>query len=410
MRHFFADLHVHLGSTSRGKAVKITASRRLTFQAVIEECYRRKGVDLVGIVDCASPGVQADMEHLVEEGELAELPAGGLIHRDRVVVIPGAEIECVEEGGAVSHHLGYFPYMRQIRDFSRIMKAHIRNMELSSQSCGLPARELLAIIKATGGIYVPAHAFTPHKSIYGRVTDRLSSLFSEEEFHDIAALELGLSADTAIADLLAELHDMTFLSNSDAHSAGRIAREYNILELEEATFQEMVLALRRAGGRRVIANFGMDPRLGRYHRSFCQDCDYVADDPPPVKRCKKCGGGGRHFVMGVLDRVVEIGDSNSRSGAHPSHRPAYHYQVPLHFVPGLSDTILERLISHFGSEMAVLHDADRKELQKVVGWQVAGDIVRAREGKLVLAPGGGGNYGKVCGAEPRGEQLMFTFT
>jgi len=362
----------------------------------------------VGIVDCAPRGVQEDMERLIEKGELAELPAGGLIHRERVVVIPGAEIECVEEGGAVSHHIGYFPYLKQVREFSRIMKNHISNIELSSQCCGLPARELLAIIKATGGIYVPAHVFTPHKSVYGRVTDRLASLFTGDEFHDIAAIELGLSADTEIADRLTELGDLTFLSSSDAHSTGKIAREYNILELEEATFQEMALALRRSGGRRVIANYGLDPRLGRYHRSFCHGCDAVVDDPSPVKSCRKCGPGGRRFVMGVLDRVDEIGDSPLP--AHPSHRPPYHYQVPLHFVPGLSGAALERLVNHFGNEMTVLHTAEKKELQKVVGWKVAADIVRAREGKLVFSAGGGGRHGKVCGARPAGEQLMFNFT
>ena len=39
----------------------------------------------------------------------------------------------------------------------------------------------------------------------------------------IDAIELGLSSDTNMADGIAELHSYSFLSNSDAHSLGKIA-------------------------------------------------------------------------------------------------------------------------------------------------------------------------------------------
>jgi uncharacterized protein (TIGR00375 family) len=407
MRHFFADFHVHVGRTTEGKAVKITASRELTFAAALEECHRRKGIDIVGIVDCASTGVIRDIERLIDEGSLSELPEGGLIHRHHVLVVLGAEVECVEDDGGLSHHIGYFPYLRQLKEFSQIMRRYIKNIELSSQSCGIPARELRAVINATGGIYVPAHAFTPHKSVYGRAATRLRHLFGDEQFLDIAALELGLSADSEIADHIGELADVTFLSNSDAHSTAKIGREYNILELQEANFREIVQAFRSSDGRRVIANFGLDPRLGRYHRSFCVACNALAAAPPPVLKCEKCGESGRKFVTGVLDRVVSIADyPESR---HPLDRPPYHYQVPLGFVPGLNERVLLRLLEHFGSEMAVLHLAEKKELSTIVGWQLASDIILAREGSLELTSGGGGSHGRVKGVKTECEQLTFSF-
>lgn len=407
MRQFFADFHVHIGSTRSGKAVKITASRKLTFAAIIEECYHKKGIDIVGIVDCAALEIVGEIEFLIEQGELHPLPDGGFIHKDRVIVIPGSEIECVEDNGGVSHHIGYFPYLRQVKEFSQIMRKYIKNMELSSQSCGIPARELLEVISATGGIYIPAHAFTPHKSVYGRVTKRLHDIFSEEQFESIAALELGLSADTDIADRIEELQYKSFLSNSDAHSIEKIAREYNIFEMDGANFKEVVLALRGIQGRRIIANFGLDPRLGRYHRSYCQICKRVSSGDPPVLSCEKCFRSDEKFVLGVIDRVAAIGDYNEPR--HPDYRPPYYYQIPLEFVPGLSKGILDRLIDHFGSEMAVLHTASKKDLQKVVGWKIARDILSARTGKLSLSAGGGGKYGKVHGMKPRGEQLTFNF-
>ncbi|HXE72534.1 MAG TPA: endonuclease Q family protein [Candidatus Nitrosotenuis sp.] len=399
MALFYVDLHVHIGRNGRGRPVKITASRRLTFEAVIGECLRRKGIDMVGVIDCACTGVLEDLRRLIDQGELMELPEGGLRHRDRVTVIAGAEIEAVEPEGGVSHHLCYFPYLRNLAEFSRVMSRYITNMELSSQRCGLPARELLAVVAATGGVMLPAHAFTPHKGVYGNACQRLSQLFGDR-FEELAGLELGLSGDTSMADRLEETAGLTFLSNSDAHSPERIAREYNVIEMEAPNFRELMLALRRQAGRRVVANYGMDPRLGRYHRSFCPGCRRPAAAPPPVLSCPSCGGEG--FVTGVLDRVVSIQDHEPRS---PRHRPPYHYQVPLSFVPSLSRAGLDRLLAHFGSEMAVLHRARAQELAALVGFTTARQILAARQGTLDLQAGGGGHYGRVQAPRPRGEQL-----
>ena len=66
------DLHVHIGRSSSGKPVKITAARDLTFENIAVECADRKGVDIVGIVDCASPPVLDDIRVLVDSGEMVE--------------------------------------------------------------------------------------------------------------------------------------------------------------------------------------------------------------------------------------------------------------------------------------------------------------------------------------------------
>lgn len=393
MKRFYVDLHVHIGRNGKGQAVKITASDRLTFGNVIRECLERKGVDVVGIIDCACTGVLQDMRRLIDQGELMELPEGGLRHRDRVTVIAGGEIEAVEEGGGVSHHLCYFPFLQNLAEFSRVMSRYITNMELSSQRCGLPARELHAVVRSTGGVLVPAHAFTPHKSAYGNACERLADLFGDG-FADVPAVELGLSADTSLADRLSELSDRTFLSNSDAHSPEKIGREYNVMALEAPNFRELMLALTRTAGRGVLANYGMDPRLGRYHRSYCTVCSLPAVAEAPVLACPACGLSGRGFVRGVLDRVAALADLPE--SVSPSWRPPYLYQVPLSFVPGLGRAALDRLIARFGSEMAVLHDARREEIASLVGWEVAGQVIAAREGRLRLDSGGGGHYGRVA--------------
>lgn len=388
------DLHVHIGRASNGRAVKITAARDLTFENIAVECAERKGIDVVGIVDCASPPVIDDIDRLVRSGEMVELSGGGLRFRDQVTVIPGAEFETREPQGGMSHHVSYFPDLERLRRFSAAIGEHVTNRELSSQACRLPARSLLRLCRDCGGTLIPAHCFTPHKSVYA-AAHRARDLFGDA-WDDIPAIELGLSADSHLADRIAELADRTFLSNSDAHSLPRIAREYNIIEMREGSYEELFKALRREGDRGVIANFGLDPRLGKYHRTFCEDCRWIARGDPPQDSCEQCGGA--KVTKGVVDRIVEIADYDEPTP--PPHRPHYQYQVPLQFVPGVGAVTLNRLINRFGSEMAVLHEADEAEIARAVGGKIAGMIAQAREGTLPLQAGGGGRYGRAIPGSP----------
>ena len=57
MYEVFADLHVHIGRSENNKPIKITAARSLNFANIAKECRGRKGIDIVGIIDCASPYV-----------------------------------------------------------------------------------------------------------------------------------------------------------------------------------------------------------------------------------------------------------------------------------------------------------------------------------------------------------------
>lgn len=76
----------------------------------------------------------------------------------------------------------------------------------------------------------------------------------------IDAVELGLSCDTDMASHVSQLNPYPFLTNSDAHSLGKIGREYNELYVQSADFTEFALALKGQDDRKIIANYG----LGRY--------------------------------------------------------------------------------------------------------------------------------------------------
>ncbi len=394
MNEIFADLHVHIGRSENGKPIKITAARSLNFANIAKECAERKGIDIVGIIDCASPYVIEDIENFLKTGEAYEIEDGGIIYKDKVCIILGSEIETAEvndEGKTGSaHNLCYFPSLKDIKGFSNEMSHHIHNITLSSQRADISAYDLIDIVEKYNGILIPAHAFTPHKSFYGNCTSRLSRIF-KEKFDKIFAIELGLSSDTYLADEISELETRTFVTNSDAHSLPKIAREYNKMLLDGISFKEVLKALKNEEGRKILANYGLDPKLGKYHRTFCEKCGKPIEGKPPVTKCPDCDSS--KITMGVFDRIEIIKDKEKTKS--PDFRPPYVYQIPLTFMPGLGSKTIDKLLNNFHTEMTILHKLSKDDIEAVVGEKIADTVIAAREGNVKIQSGGGGVYGKL---------------
>ncbi|PLR86066.1 TIGR00375 family protein [Bacillus canaveralius] len=385
MNKYYADLHIHIGRTKSGKAVKITGAKALTFSNIIKHARDEKGLNMVGIIDCHSPEVIEEMETLLALGQLTEHREGGLLYGG-LSVIPGSELEIYDHNckGPI-HVLCFFPTLKTIKEFSGWLSGYLKNINLSSQRIYADGKNLQEKVKSLGGLFIPAHVFTPFKSLYGKgVATSLTEVFDPAL---IDGVELGLSADSHMADMIGELHNYAFVSNSDAHSLGKIAREYQIIEMKEASFQELEKALKGKEQRRIAANYGLDPLLGKYHQTVCANCfaRFEAGD----QQCHVCGH--TKFIKGVADRISELATVT----AGPSHRPPYIHQVPLEFIPGLGPKILGRLLDHFGTEMAVLHEVPFEALKEVVPVKTAALIVQARNGELRFHAGGGGKYGKI---------------
>ena len=390
----FADLHVHIGRAENGKPIKITAARSLNFANIAKECYERKGINIVGIIDCASPYVIEDIEHFLKTGEAYELEDGGIIYKDEICIILGSEVETVEisrdKNKGAAHNCCYFPHLKDIKAFSNELSHHLKNITLSTQHTDLSGYDLIDMVERYNGILIPAHCFTPFKSYYGNCTDRLSNIF-KEKFDKIFAIELGLSADTYYADMISELETKSFVTNSDAHSLPKIGREYNKLQVETVSFKELVMALKNEQGRKILANYGMDPKLGKYNRTFCETCNKRIEGDAPVVKCPDCDS--KNITMGVYDRVVLLRDKEVSKS--PKNRPLYQYQIPLGFIPGVGPKVIEKLLDTFGTEMTVLHKVTNDDIESVVGEKLAKNIINAKSGNMQILAGGGGNYGKL---------------
>ena len=394
MYEVFADLHVHIGRSENGKPIKITAARSLNFANIAKECAERKGINIVGIIDCASPYVIEDIENFLKTGEAYELEDGGIIYKDKVCILLGSEVETSEKGrngkSGSAHNVCFFPHLKDIKQFSQEMSTHIHNITLSTQRSNLSGYDLIDIVEKYNGILIPAHIFTPFKSYYGNCNDRLENIF-REKYDKIFAVELGLSSDTFLADMITELENKTFVTNSDAHSLPKIAREYNKMLVNDISFKEVVKALKNEDGRKVIANYGLDPKLGKYHRTHCDNCDSTIETKEPVDICPKCGS--TNVTFGVFDRIELIKDKETTQS--PKNRPPYIYQIPLNFIPGVGGKTIERLLTSFETEMNILHKLSKDDIEAIVGEKIAKNIVNAREGNMKVESGGGGNYGKI---------------
>lgn len=389
MAQYFVDLHIHLGRTSTNRPVKITAAKSLTLENIIPFARDVKGMDMIGIIDCHVPEIIAQLKQWIAARKAMEHEDGGILFPNGLTLLLGTELEIYDENchGPI-HVLAYFPFLEQMERFSQWLNKRVKNMTLSTQRIYENGRIIQQKVKELDGLFIPAHIFTPFKSLYGKGV--ISSL--EEVFVPsfIDAVELGLSSDTEMAQLVDELSNYTFLTNSDSHSLEKIAREYQVLELKEPTFLELTKALRNEGERKIVKNYGLDPRLGKYYFTSCEKCQLPMINPTNEK-CPNCGH--KSFVKGVLQRIEEL---KAKSNVEQRRkRPPYIHQVPLQFIPKLGPKTLQKLRQRFGTDMDIIHHTTRDELLEVVHESIVEKILQARTGTISIKMGGAGRYGKI---------------
>lgn len=348
-----------------------------------------KGLDMIGIIDCHVPAVIEEMKLMIETNEAEVLQEGGIRFQDLTILL-GSEVEIYDETchGPI-HVLCFFPSLVEMKHFSSWLSERMKNINLSSQRFYGTGKELQSYVHKLGGLFIPAHIFTPFKSLYGKgVKQSLTEVFDPKL---IDAVELGLSADTNMASEISELDAYPFLSNSDAHSQKRIAREYQSLMMKNANFLEFKKLLHNKGGRYIEHNFGLHPKLGKYSHSFCRECKKHTS-MTESGLCSLCGS--KKVVKGVVKRALELAQVNQRKSA-AVERPDYMYQVPLDFLPSLGPKTYEKLLNAFHTEMNIIHRVPLKELQGIVRTDLAERIIEMREGNVKVIEGGGGIYGKV---------------
>jgi PHP family Zn ribbon phosphoesterase len=133
-----------------------------------------------------------------------------------------AEISCIYGKNRKTRKVHSIVLAPDFADAARINTALSKIGNIKSDGrpiLGLDTKELLKIVKdaSPDAELIPAHAWTPHFSVFGAVSG-FDSL--EECFEDLTpyvfAIETGLSSDPPMNRRLSALDGITLISNSDA--------------------------------------------------------------------------------------------------------------------------------------------------------------------------------------------------
>ncbi|MFP3440791.1 hypothetical protein R0K18_23950, partial [Pantoea sp. SIMBA_133] len=136
--------------------------------------------------------VIAELEEYIVRGQGYELKDGG-IRFGSLTLILGTEFEIYDENcqGPI-HVLVYLPNLSKMKHFSDWLNSRMKNVSLSSQRIYEKAEVLQEKTRELGGLFIPAHVFTPFKSLYGKGVNR--SISEVLDPNKIDGIELGLSS------------------------------------------------------------------------------------------------------------------------------------------------------------------------------------------------------------------------
>ena len=418
---FFADFHLH-SKYSRATSGDMDLEH-------LDKWARIKGIKVLGTGDFTHPAWLKELKSKLEEAEpgLFRLrPQNKLIQNngwhppiskngaDDLRYLLTSEISCIysKNNRTRKVHMMIFAPSFEAVDKINAHLGWIGNLKADGRPIlGLDAKELLkiALNASPEVLVVPAHAWTPHFSVFGSESgfDSLKECF-EDYTKYIYAIETGLSSDPAMNWRLSALDNITLISNSDSHSPHRIGREANIFEGKITGYKNLMEALkfgRKAPSslaNRLVETIEFFPEEGKYHYDGHRNCQIVFS-PEETKTnkdlCPKCG---RPLTIGVMNRVMKLADRPENFALEKA--VPFQRLIPLEeiiadvFDMGVGTKTVEQeyqdLINRFGSEFKILLETEISEIA-AGNARIAEAIKRVRAGQVKIAPGYDGEYGKI---------------
>ncbi len=404
---YIGDLHIH-SRYSRATSKDCTPEH-------LDLWARKKGIHIVGTGDFTHPAWREELKEKLEPAEdglyvlKKEYRIGGAGESGMQprFVVTGEISSIYKKGDRVRkvHSLLLLPGLEAAEALARRLEL-IGNIHSDGRPIlGIPCRDLLEIMLETcpEGIYVPAHIWTPHFSLFGAFSgfETIEECFEDLTPH-IHALETGLSSDPPMNWRVAALDRFHLISNSDAHSPAKLGREANLFDME-LSFQGLAGAVQEGKGLEGTIEFF--PEEGKYHFDGHRKCGLCISPQETAKYGGRCPVCGKKITIGVLNRIEQLADADREEGfVLPAGRP-FESLVPLPEVIGASMGIsaagkkametYERMIRNLGPEFAILREVPVEDIRKAAGPLVAEGIRRLREGKVERTPGFDGEYGKI---------------
>ena len=236
-----ADIHLH-SHFSRA------TSKNLTLEH-LWKWAQLKGVQVVATGDIAHPGWLAELQTRLEPAEdgLFKLkPEFAATVADEVPPSCSNTVRFLI-GGEISNIYKKYDRTRKVHNIvfapsieaTTVLQAELEKIgNIRSDGrpiLGLDSRDLLEVVLEVDDRchLIPAHIWTPWFSILGSKSgfDSLQECFTDLSPH-IFAVETGLSSDPPMNWRVSWLDDYTLISNSDAHSPPKLAREATLFDTE----------------------------------------------------------------------------------------------------------------------------------------------------------------------------------
>jgi uncharacterized protein (TIGR00375 family) len=403
---FIADLHIH-SSYSRATSPEMVPEKLWKWAQI-------KGINVVGTGDFTHPAWFKELTKKLE-------PLGNGLFRLREefrgVDVPGscakdvfflltAEISCIYRKADRTRKIHSLIFVPDFESTLRINTAlsKIGNLRADGRPIlGLDAKKLLQIVRdeSPSAMFVPAHAWTPHFSVFGAVSgfDSLEECFEELTPH-IHAIETGLSSDPHMNRRLSALDGLTLISNSDAHSPARMGREANIFDTN-ISYDAIQNAIETKKG--FLGTIEFFPEEGKYHYDGHRTCKMRLSPGQTIDNNYLCPACGRKVTVGVLHRVEKLADR--AEGAVPSGNPPYCSLIPLAEIIAETigvgraskavDRVYRNLIEKLGNEFSILMDAPLDDIEQAGSARIREAIARVRAGNVHIAPGYDGEFGTI---------------
>jgi len=403
---FIADLHIH-SKYSRATSKDMSPES-------IWRWAQLKGISVIGTGDFTHPQWFKELNEKLESSGngLFRLRNGLRIDdipdscRADVFFMLSAEISCIysKNGKTRKIHLILFAPDFPTAAKINIALAKIGNLNADGRPIlGLDAKEVLRIVLdiSTDAMLVPAHAWTPHFSIFGAVSgfDSFEECFEDLTPH-IYAIETGLSSDPLMNWRFSALDKITLLSNSDAHSPSKIGREANIFDTD-ISYMSIIDAIKTRNG--FVGTIEFFPEEGKYHYDGHRTCGVSLSPKETIEHNYLCPVCGKRVTVGVMHRVEKLADR--AEGFKPKGSPSFHSIIPL---PEMIAEVLkvgpnsktvdkeyQNLLQKLGSEFKILMDVPLKDIEQASFPLICEAIEKMRKGDVHIAPGFDGEYGKI---------------
>ncbi len=419
---FIGDLHIH-SKYSRATSKEMTPEG-LAYWAQL------KGIKVIGTGDFTHPDWYRELKEklLLQDNGLYRLREEVTTVPERcrsdVYFIPTAEISCIYKKGDRTrkiHIVIILPTLELVAAFNaRLSK--IGNLTADGRPIiGLDAKRLLEMILQVteDSLVIPAHAWTPHFSIFGAFSgfDSIEECF--EDLSDrIYAIETGLSSDPPMNWRLSGLDNITLVSNSDAHSPSKLGREANIFDTD-LSYEGIINSIK--SGRGFEGTIEFYPEEGKYHFDGHRTCNVCISPEETRKYGYKCPVCGRPVTVGVMHRVELLADRNN--GYKPERAKPFYSAIPLQEIiaeaveAGVNTKKVQQLymkvLQDIGPEFDVLLNREIDDIKRSAGEMVAEGIRRMRDGEVRIRPGFDGEFGKIRlfeeieRQEIKGQTLLF---